>query len=150
MSPDELRGYPEFTWVLIRLEEMIGCSQHRSKEAPDAHTRSHTCLPAHTHTHMVGMHKALVDGNALGHAPSHRVNRHTSADFGFCHMRSTRRQTTSQPSLLSVHIHLPPGPACVHFGVSVCSYVSQCLFHTGNPSRQHTPCCCMCFMNVCQ
>ncbi len=137
LSLDELHGYPEFTCVLIRLEEMIGCSQHRSKEGPDAYTNTHaqTHTRLRTHTHMgIHIHKALVDSNALGRAPSHHVKRHTSAEFGFCHMWFTRRQTTSHPSLLSVQIYLPPSPVYL----CVCLCVLQYFLHL---SQQHMLCC---------
>ena len=153
LSLDELYGYPEFTCVLIRLEEMIGCSLHCSKEDPDAYTQTHiqrrmlACMHTHTHTHThthmgVHIHKALVDGNALGRAPSHRVRRHTSVEFGFCHMWFTRRQTNSHPSLLSVQIYLPPSP--VHMRVHLCVTcvcVLQYFLNTRNLSQQHRLCC---------
>lgn len=84
LSLHELHGYYEFTCVLIRLEEMIGCSQHCSKEGPDAYRNTHTHI---VYTHMdVHIHQVLVNSNALVCAPSHHVKRHTSAEFGFCHM----------------------------------------------------------------
>lgn len=58
---------------------MIGCSQHRSKEDPDRFAAPCTHIAVH-------IRAVLVDGNALGHAPSHHVKRHTSHEFGLCHM----------------------------------------------------------------
>lgn len=118
-SLDVLHSYSEFTCVLIRLEEMIGCSQHRSKEGPDAYTHTHARLHIRTHIGACIV-KTLLDSNALEHAPSHCVKRHTSAEFGLCHMWFTRRETTSHPSLLSVQIYLPPSPPRAY----VCVYVT--------------------------
>lgn len=54
LSLDVLHSYTAFTCVLIRLEEMIGCSQHRSKEGPDAYANTHTHTLACTHRHIYG------------------------------------------------------------------------------------------------
>lgn len=107
LVPNVLHGSLEFTCVLIRLEEMIGCSQHRSKEDPDAFESTHARLHAQTHMD-VCTHKALADSNALGRAPSHCVKKHTSAEFGLCHKWFSRGHTTSHPSFLSVQIYSPP------------------------------------------
>lgn len=118
---------------------MIGCSQHRSKEDPDANMSPHTQTNAHRHTrtHMgIRVHKALVDGNALGRAPSHHVKRHTSTEFVSCHMGFTRRQTNSHPSHPGVQIYHPPSaahvccsfPSTMQIKANSISYVFVCGF----------------------
>lgn len=78
---------------------MIGCSQHRSKEDPDTFAEPSTHMALH-------IRAVLVDGNVLGHAPSHCVKRHTSHEFGLCHMWFSPCGTVSPP--------LSPCPMCFH------------------------------------